>query len=243
MLDVRDTVDRVLSRLKPEQQLCLALPLLDVPENQFEKIMVRFQEQGGPDLSVFSPYAAFAFRIELMYHIGVEKSRISVEHRMDMTYLFYLPFCQFFVSQDRIHQDCAPLFLRQYQDFIWGPDLKNALKSLNDRYAALPEDEKKKSIYEIAPFPPTDGENLVAKLWDKHWPEWRTRREAPRRDAREEGAWSQQLIPTLGGVKSGGDGLELSDQPPDAIVRKRTVRQKKGSWWLIPENFRKKKAR
>jgi hypothetical protein len=240
MTDVRDAVDGVLSRLKPEQQLCLALLLLDIPENEFEKIMARFLEQGGPDLRVFSPYAAFAFRIELMYHIGVEKSRMSVVQRMDMTYLLYLPFCQFFVSADWIHKDCAPLFLREDQDFIWGSDLKNALKSLNERYAALPEDEKNKSIHEIAPFPPPEGGNLVTQLWDKHWPTWRAPREAQQPDAIVEGTWWQQRVPAIKKIlESGGDSLQ-PDLPVDAIARKRRVRTRKGSWWQVPEAFRKK---
>ncbi len=240
MIDVRDAVDGVFSRLKPEEQLCLALPLLDIPENEFEKIMVRFHDQGGPDLRVFSPYAAFALRIELMYHIGVQKSRMSVAQRIDMTYLFYLPFCQVFVSADWIHKDCAPLFLREDQDFIWGPDLKDALKVLNEQYAGLPEDEKNKSIHEIAPFPPIEGGNLVMHLWDKHWPTWRTPRELQQPDAIEAGSWWQQQVPAIKRiVGSGGDGLQ-ADLPVDAIARKRKVRTRKGSWWQVPEALRKK---
>jgi hypothetical protein len=219
------------------------LPLLDVSEDQFERIIVRFQEQVKPDLKVFSPYSAFALRIELLYHIGVDKGRMRVADRMDMTYLFYLPFCQFFVSSDRIHKNCAPLFLRQDQDFIWGPDLKDALKSLNERYADLPEDEKNKSIHDLAPVPPTDRENLVAKLWDKHWPTWRTSRDEQRQEAIEAGARWQQEIPAIRRiVELGGDGPELSNLPPDAIVRKRRVRTRRGSWWLVPEALRKKKT-
>jgi hypothetical protein len=104
-----------------------------------------------------------------------------------MTYLFYLPFCRFSFHQIGFPR-IAPLFLREDQDFIWGPDLKDALKSLNSRYAALAQDEKNKPIHKIAPFPPTDGENLVAQLWDKHWPTWRTRLEVQRPGRNRSGA-------------------------------------------------------
>ena len=84
-----------------------------------------------PELTQFAPYAAFALRVEIFFHIAVYKARIGALSRMDTTYLFYLPFCQFFVSTDWVHRDSAPFFLRADQQFIWGEDLKAALKSLN----------------------------------------------------------------------------------------------------------------
>ena len=46
---------------------------------------------------------------------------------MDVCYLFYLPFCQFFVSNDWVHKQSAPFFLRADQSFVAGGDLKAAL--------------------------------------------------------------------------------------------------------------------
>jgi hypothetical protein len=230
LLDVKTATDELLKRLRPDQQLALALQLVGVYGNYVEQIIVRFYKEGEPDLARFAPYATFALRIELLFHIAVHKGRLNVAHRMDMTYLFYLPFCQFFVSADRVHQNCAPLFLRDDQEFIWGPDLKEALKTLNSR---IPDEDRGKAIYQIAPMPPIDGDNLVTKLWDRHWPTWRTPGEASS-DANSEVAFWQKQLPAIRKIaESGGDELLPSSLPFDAIVRKRTVPRKKGSWRLV----------
>ncbi len=225
--------DKLLSRLRPDQQLALALQLLGVYEKYVEQIIARFYQAGESDLTRFAPYAAFALRIELFFHIAVHKGRLNVAHRMDMTYLFYLPFCQLFVSADRVHQNCAPLFLRDDQEFVWGPDLKEALKTLNARYSALADEDRRRAIHQIAPTPPKDGDDLVTKLWDRHWPTWRTPGESSLETMNELAFWQKQLPAIKKIAESGGDGPLLTGLPFDAIVHKRTVPRKKGSWHLV----------
>ena len=50
-------------------------------------------------------------------------------NRTDIAYLFYLPFSMVFVSSDDLHRRTAPLFMRPDQAFVWGIDLKPALKA------------------------------------------------------------------------------------------------------------------
>jgi len=233
LLDVRTVTDELLRRLRPDQQLTLALQLLGVNEKYVEQIVVRFYNAGEPGLTQFASYVAFVLRIELFFHISVHKGRLNVSHRMDITYLFYLPFCQFFVSGDRVHQNCAPLFLRDDQEFIWGPHLKEALKTLNARYSALPGEDRRKAVHQIAPTPPTEGDNLVTKLWDRHWPTWRAPGESSLETMNELGFWTKQLPAIKKIAKSDGDGPLPPGSPFDAIVYKRTVPRKKGSWHLV----------
>src|SRR5205807_370802 len=133
-------------------------------------------------------------------------------------------------------RDCAPLFLRADQEFIWGPDLKAALKALNDGYAALPDEERNKDIHEIAPKPPTEGDNLVTKLWDRHWPGWRN---APRvAETDGTGTWWQKQIPALTELlKSGGGRQPVACLPLEMIARKKSVHANRGSWWQVPETL------
>jgi hypothetical protein len=45
------------------------------------------------------------------------------------------------VSSDDLHRRCAPLFLRPDQEFVWGIDMKPALKAVNAHFLQLPEEK------------------------------------------------------------------------------------------------------
>ena len=84
----------------------------------------------APLLQAYFGYMTLASKL-----ISHERS----SNRLDIAYLFYLPFCMMFVSTDRLHQRCAPLFLRPDQEFVWGPDLKANLRQINEHYLKLPD--------------------------------------------------------------------------------------------------------
>ena len=90
---------------------------------------------------------------------------------MDLMYLFYLPFCMVFVSSDWIHKECSPLFLRNDQTFVWGPEMKKDLKRINDFYSALPDSDKEQGNDFFAKAPPDIGDSIVQQLWSKHLPD------------------------------------------------------------------------
>jgi hypothetical protein len=241
--EVKAMTDEVMTRLRPDQQLCLALGLLGVFPDQIERAMDRFVMVNQPPLVSLAPYADLCLRMELFFHLAVDKSRMSVAQRMDLCYLFYLPFCNFFVSNDWVHKQSAPLFLRADQEFVHAEDLKAALRALNDHYLTLPESERKKSIHHIAPYPPKDGDNLVTKLWDRHWPNWRQPKTVT---ATAEGwktitaAWKEQIneLELIAKART-GDENHIRTERLDAVVRRRVARKRKGSWWLVPEELRR----
>jgi hypothetical protein len=231
LTEVKAAAEATLDRLSPRQQLSFSFGLLGAVEGHVQSVHERFLAAGEPPLSQFAPYAELALRIELFYHLAVHKGRMSPAHRMDMLYLFYVPFCNFFVSGDWVHRDCAPLFMRADQHFVSGPELKKALGDFNASMALLGDEQRSLSIPEIAPYPPLDGNSLLTKLWDRYHAAWRTRREATWRDVPE---WLSQSGP-LNKLPD----ESLSAKTPDAIMRVRAVRQKKGSWWQVPKNLRR----
>jgi len=238
--DVRAAADEVMDRLSPPEQLVYAMSLLQTHETLHDRIIERFDNAGRPDIRSFAPYAAFCLRIELFFHIAVHKSRIGPSSKLDITYLFYLPFCDFFVSKDWVHRECSPLFVRPEQEFVYGPDLKASLAALDARYSAMP-DADKKSIYEIATQPPKDDDGLVTQLWDRHWPKWRELREEKPNNPKSydwlmnQGDALNRILKT--GTKTPMDPTGM----PDAICRPYTVRVKKGKWWQVPESLRRRK--
>ena len=150
LADTKTMIDEVISRLRPEQQLLLGCGLLGVFQDELDKIIERFAKANQPPLDTFAPYVDFALRVELFFHLAVHQSRMATVQRMDLCYLFYLPFCQIFVSNDWVHKQSPPLFLRADQEFVAADDLKAALGALNERYLALPESDRNKSIHDIA---------------------------------------------------------------------------------------------
>ena len=237
--DVLAEAKRVVEKLAPEQQLAIALQLFGTPEEPTKKIIERFREAGEPPLETFANYTAYALQLELFYHIAAHKGRMSTKQRMDINYLFYLPFCNIFVSTDWVHRDCAPLFLREDQEFVSGPQLKAALKQLNDIHLALPAAENK-SIGEIAPHPQKDGNNLVTEIWNRHWPKWREPKEL-KNGTDEEIKWVQEHSKEIGQILEGkANEPTAADQDYRAMVHTKTVRTRRGRWWTVPEAYRKK---
>jgi hypothetical protein len=133
--------------------------------------------------------------------------------------------------------------LRGDQEFVAAEDLKAALRALNDHYLALPESERNKSIQEIAPYPPKDGDNLVTGLWDRHWPGWREPKTV--NAAKEDwkvitAAWKERINQLeLIGKACAGDAQHIPVEGLDALILRRVARKRKGSWWHVPQELRK----
>jgi hypothetical protein len=67
-------------------------------------------------------------------------------NKIDIAYLYYLPFCMVFTSNDNLHAQTVPLFLRKDQVFIAGMKLKADFHKLDDHYSQLPDDVKETGI-------------------------------------------------------------------------------------------------
>jgi hypothetical protein len=130
---------------------------------------------------VFAPYAAHVVTVEIFFQVALGASLISADrrsNRLDVGYLFYLPFSNLFISGDKLHRKCAPLFLRSDQAFAWGADLKTDLKKLNEYFLALPIEVRDKGIMSFAGAPPEDLNSMTARLWDQLMPNWRKRKKS-----------------------------------------------------------------
>jgi hypothetical protein len=205
-----------------------------------EFALARWRESGQKSFPETAPYAAYLVTVEVFFQIALAADQIGANrksNRTDMAYLFYLPFCNIFVSSDRLHERCAPQFLRGDQRFVWGPDLKEDLKRLAARYKKLPEDEQRRGLVSFAPTPPRDDEDgLIAKLWDMQGRDWRKEREPP----------PPQLIKGLEeliakapvGKLASSDEIKADISNVGMLRTNRAVRLKKGSFWQGPADAR-----
>ena len=108
----------------PFERMHLALLFLDIDPHYYHDILARWRTFNYPPLTRYAPYLAYVYTIELFFQISLAANLISTErpsNRVDIGYLFYLPFSMIFVSSDKLHKKCAPLFMRGNQQFIWGP--------------------------------------------------------------------------------------------------------------------------
>lgn len=229
---------------KPLDRMYLALLFLNIHPQYHMEILQRWSVMSYPPLTRYAPYVAYVFTVELFFQFALAAKLIASErpsNRVDIGYLFYLPFSMAFVSSDKLHRRCAPLFLRSNQQFIWGPELKEGLDKINKHYLSLPDNEKEKGVMSFAGYPPKDGDFLISEIWDRHFPNWRERKEV---DLSDKKIKHKELVAHL---KKFAEALTLSPEEvdfdmssTDSISMKRMVRKKKGSWFQVPKGLEPK---
>lgn len=220
-----------------------ALILLGVPTLFWGDIIERWKQKGAPPLAEFAPYAAYVVMLELFFYIGIAAGRISasgkkITNRIDLAYLYYLPFCMVFTSSDKFHRSSAPLFLLPSQQFVWGPELKAELKRLNEYYSGLPESTKEKGLYEIAAQPPVTEGALMTQLWDRFLrPEWRKPRQfnVENRDPEKQ----KELLDRLKRLKEEAvpTNERVQSDAADFLHLEKRVQKKRGSYWQLPKDL------
>lgn len=227
----------VSSQEKPFDKMCLALLFLNIHPQYHREILQRWSEMNYPPLTRYAPYVAYVLTVEIFFQIALAANLISSDrpsNRVDIGYLFYLPFSMVFVSSDKLHSKCAPLFLRQNQQYIWGPDLKVGLKKINEHYQSYPEAQKEKGVMSFAGYPPKDGNFLIAEIWDKHLPGWRKREEI---DLTDKNIKHDKLIEYFKKFTDAPalspDEVDFDVSTADSLSIKRMLRKKKGSWFQI----------
>jgi hypothetical protein len=235
----KDAAEEILNtRSDPTQTMRLVFSLLNAPSEFFLNTLYSWGARGCPPIRNYAPYVYHVLTVELFFYIAIESGLISGErksNKIDISYLFYTPFCQIFVSSDKLHKRCAPLFLGKNQEFLWGHDLKDDLRKIDNHFDKLPKEEKELGLHVFASYPPLIDESEVVKVWDKFCPIWRELAKKPRQEPKH---INDTDLPQS--IKKFTDGRELKphevdfdvDQA-DAMALKRMVSQKKGKWYQI----------
>jgi hypothetical protein len=177
--------------------------------------------------------------VDLFFCIGLGADLIGRErptNKIDIAYLYYLPFCMAFTSRDKLHERTAPFFLDEEQVFIRGDDLKADLAKLDAHYSQLSEDEKLRGVMSFARYPPVDGDFLVSKMWDTlmrpEWREWANRLPESKSKGNE-----AQIVAEINEI---ADAPRASLEPSgsleeaDAILVQRRIPLYRGKWRMVP---------
>jgi hypothetical protein len=237
--EVKAMVDKVIDAPNQEQILIAALGSVGVSPKFQEEIIARWRIEGQPLIRDFAPYLAYVFTIDLVFQFGIGSDLIGrgrPSHKIDLAYLYYLPFCVVFTSNDRLHKLLAPLFLRDDQSFIPGDELKADLARLNAHYDVLPPETKAQGVYAFAHSPPHDTSFLTTRIWDKYMsPRWRERQAPSPQPASPLGKEFHQKIKELvKKAKTEGTSQPTKQGESDQLVIKRMVRGTRGKWTRFP---------
>lgn len=244
----RDMAARVIDSLAPADQLALALERFSIGEGQRGDVDKAWHARGAPPLGEYARYARYVLLLEIFFEIALATGKISTERASninDLAYLFYLPFVMTFMSSDRLHRACAPLFMRHDQVFVWGIDLKADLRANHEALIAMPEDVRKQGLVRWNPPPRPDG--LVAHVID------RTMRRAPGRIAKPPSnagaapsshaagpglvdlpAHVQRLVAAA--KEATGDVTFEADEV-DSLTIQRWVSRQRGSYFQLPHDI------
>jgi hypothetical protein len=201
------------------------------------EILKRWKAAGGPPLREFAPYTAHVLTVNLFFNFAIGSELIGRErasNKIDMAYLYYLPFCMVFVSGDRLHKRTVPCFLAPDQEFLDRMTLKSDLARLDSHFSTLPSEVRARGLMEFATYPP-DGDFLVTRLWDRFLPAWR-RHQAQRLPRTPES--DERVVEHVRRVKATAepdpDPSRFDAQAADFVHLSRRVPLRLGKWQLLP---------
>jgi hypothetical protein len=245
LVEIKDFVDNFVQGGYKELYE-LTFEVLKIPDALHSNIMVRWEKEQYPNLEIFAPYAAYVLKINLFFFLSMNSSLISKDrpsNMIDIAYLYYLPFCMVFTSNDKLHMKTAPLFMEQGQIFIKGQDLKSSLKELDEYYSKLSNEIKNQGVMKFAVYPPEEMNTLVVNLWDKFLPIWRKHCKEKKRKPIASKESEKNTVDNINKLVKEAKTLKntslISDDEVEHFIFKRMVSVKKGKWRLLPPEVEK----
>ncbi|MEK7478699.1 MAG: hypothetical protein AAB626_02120 [Patescibacteria group bacterium] len=237
--EIKILVDRLINDPNQEQILITGLTSIGVTPKFQQEIITRWHASSRPSIRKFAPYFTHVLSVDLVFLFGIGADLIGrgrPSHKIDIAYLYYLPFCMVFTSNDHLHKSLTPLFLRPNQSFVSGKELKADLGKLDAHYDALPQETKTRGVYFFAHSPPHDTSFLTTRLWDKHMsPSWRDRKTPEPKPNSPIGKGLMEKIKELE-KKAKIEGTTQPSRPgeSDQMIIRRMVSAKRGKWTRFP---------
>lgn len=236
MAQAKELADALLAERDPELLMLEGMALFGVPIEVQKNALSRWDKAGRPTLRKMFPYFNHLLAVENFFYIAVGSDLISKErasHRVDLAYLYYLPFCMVFSSYDKLHIQMVPLFLTDQQTFVAGKELKDDLAKLDAHYSELPENVLIRGLYNFAPAPPRNNDFLVTRLWNKYM-NWEGMK-----SVEESGGPTTEQIDTVNMLhdferNAAPTSADFVSDNSDVVIIERRVFLQKGKWRRFP---------
>ena len=243
MAEIKSFVDSFVSQSGKELML-FALQFLEIPSEIHGFILARYSKAGTPTIKEFSSYTIYVLRLELFFHLCLFRGFISKErtsNKIDLAYLYYLPFSMAFISGDKLHSRIAPFFMEQGQEYVTAIDFKTALGELNEYYSKYESEIEKEGIMRFAPYPPLELNNAVTKLWDKFCPPWRKHSIDSKENKRTNLPKDKDLLRAIQEQESAPEiKSKIDGDSADFMILKRTSYIRRGKWRILPPEVENK---
>ena len=163
VIDMKREVDKLLRNPNIQSTfLAMLLHYQGVDSKRKEIIKYRIKQQPYP-LQLASPYAfycitVFAFFLASRKHNLL--ARKKPDDQIDLEYLFYLPFCKVFSSNDNLHKLLVPCLINSNQVFVTGSDLKKGIHEVD-----TPPIYKETMNAMGSPIPRMAENSLIRSIW------------------------------------------------------------------------------
>lgn len=239
LADVKKLADSYIYGLAQEEVLTFGLTLIGAAPQAQGEVLRRWCAKGKPPVREFAPYFTHVFSVDFFFNLAIAADLIGrgrPSHKIDLAYLYYLPFCMVFTSNDKLHANVVPLFLRDDQTFVPGTELKTDLGKLDEHYDALPGNVRQTGVISFAFYPPKDDSFLTTRLWDKYMsPGWREHdfRSSPQPDSKLVAKINEEMKRLEEGPPM-PDDRPTKPGDPDSMIVRRMVLGRKGKWSRFP---------
>lgn len=182
-------------------------------------IFLRWEQSECKSINEFAPYTFFCCRVKLIFNLVLKNELfggVRPTNLLDLEYLYYLPFCYVFSSNDKFHKRMIPLVIGEHHTFISGEELKADLKNLVSYRSTLSE---KKDIERTQREPPQIPTSLIYQLWAKYfnWPN-KQKREVSDKEFEAMKKKMDEMI------DASENGNTTNTDNPDFIVKKHWMR-------------------
>lgn len=160
------TVENLLNDSKYQFELLqFLISMANVPDEISTAIFDRWIECGMPRIHDFCQYGFYCIRVYLIFHWALFSGFIGTKstNQIDLNYLYELPFCRIFSSNDKFHIKLAPVVITDQQKFIRGSDLKSDLKRIQQHVDSLREEHRTASC--PIPYPPDWDDSFTNQVW------------------------------------------------------------------------------
>ena len=178
LAQLRRVTDQLLQELDLQTQLsCITgfMEDLGISSEIRGQVCNRWLSLGLPSFKEFAPYAYYCFVANMVFYMAIIWELITPKrtNRLDLEYVFYLPFCVAFSSRDNLHKELGPAFMDEDQTFVDGDELKADLCSMADYYDGLSKEESRERELEYGSYPPSNDNSITDQLWKKHMRPWK----------------------------------------------------------------------
>jgi hypothetical protein len=252
--ELKKQVDDIIDGMDNKEFLDYGMALMEILPAGREMAIKRWQESGSKPIKEFAPYFAYVLSIDLFFVLGKAAKLFGVfphpqTHKVDVAYLYYLPFCNIFTSSDKIHIALTQIFMRSDQTFVSGSDLKNDFANLDAYYDKLPEEVKEKGTMVFAPCPPDDDSFLTTQLWNKYMSkEWRNIKDNARKfdgTDKVDPEMEKEMLEHIRKFAKEAKPIDTAKVPnsdeADNMIIRHMVSAQKGKWKKFPPEVLKSK--